>query len=332
VKQHDQHTELIAKHLAAETTEREKEELFAWMNEDGANKKFFDEMAQIWEMSATAVAQPYEPDFEKAWAKIDDATAASSQSAKVAPLSKIMRRWRVAAAFLLAMAAGLWWWSRPEPIRIVEVRTFDKQKKEVTLPDGSHIWLNDHSTLTYDARFAERNVALDGEAFFEVKHMDTHPFRIFSGGVTTTVLGTSFNVRAYAGENQVEVTVETGKVGLAPADEKKSPIVLPAGTSGIFDKKTQEVQVAQQKIPNAVAWKNRTLYFDDTLMKDIIETLERYFEVDINVSNDLIYNCHYSVSFEQPNLEEVLKILSGTFNLEITRKGGGYLLSGEGCR
>ncbi|TAK42089.1 MAG: DUF4974 domain-containing protein [Saprospiraceae bacterium] len=332
MKQHDQHTELIAKHLANETTEREKEELFAWMNEDGANKKFVDEMAQVWEMSATAGAQPFEPDFEKAWAKIDDATAASSQSAKVVPLSKIMRRWSVAAALLLAIAAGLWWWLRPEPTRIVEVRTFYHQKKEVTLPDGSHIWLNDHSTLTYDARFAERNVALDGEAFFQVEHMKTHPFRISSGEVTTSVLGTSFNVRAYAGEKQVEVTVETGKVGLAPADKKKSSIVLPAGSSGIFDKKTHEVRLTQQKIPNAVAWKNRVLFFDDTLMKDIIETLERYFEVDISVSNDLIYNCHYTVSFEQPSLEEVFKILSGTFNLEITRKDGGYLLSGEGCR
>jgi transmembrane sensor len=332
VKQHDRHTELIAKHLAAETTQREKEELFAWMNEDGANKKFFDEMTQVWEMSAGAAPRPYEADFEKAWAKIDDATAASPKSAKVVPLSKIMRRWRVAAAFLLALAAGLWWWNQPEPIHLVEVRTLDNEKEEVTLPDGSHIWLNDHSTLTYDARFAKRNVTLDGEAFFEVERIETSPFRIFSGNVTTTVLGTSFNVRAYAAEKQVEVTVETGRVGLAPVDAQKSSVVLAAGTSGIFDKTAREVRVAEEKMPNALAWKTRLLRFDDTLMKDIIETLERYFEVDISVSNDLIYECHYTVSFEQPGIEDVLSVLSGTFNLEITRNDGGYLLSGEGCR
>lgn len=212
------------------------------------------------------------------------------------------------------------------------MKTSDSEQKEVTLPDGSHIWLNDHSTLTYDANFEDRNVNLEGEAFFEVEHMENRPFTIHSGDVTTTVLGTSFNVRAYAAEKQVEVTVETGRVALAPIDEKKKPVVLPAGTSGIFDKKIREVRVAKEKMPNALAWKTHFLYFDETLMKDIIETLERYFEVDISVSTKSIYECHYTVSFEEPRIEEVLSVLAGTFSLEITRKNGGYLLSGEGCR
>ncbi len=331
VMQYDRHTELIAKHLAAETSRQEEEELFAWLNETNANKKFFEEMTRVWEMSVGLEAEPFEIDFEKSWAKIDAATAESHRTAKVVPLSIIIRRWSVAAAILLAIAAGLWWSKQPGPTQMVDVQTLNDEQKEVVLPDGSHIWLNDQSKLTYAAGFETRIVTLEGEAFFEVEHDKTHPFSIRSGDVITTVLGTSFNIRAYTSEQQVEVTVETGRVELAPSKEKNKSVFLTAGTSGIFDKKIHEVRLEEEKIPNALAWKNRFLYFDDTLMEDIIKTLERYFEVNISVSNNQINNCHYTVSFEQPDIDEVLKVLSGTFNLKITSTKNGYLLSGEGC-
>ncbi len=333
----EKYSELIAKYLAGEITPGEEQELFAWTEADAANQKFFDETVEIWSLAEGAADTPFEADLTKAWANIEtgigtSATSNTQTSAKIIPLSKIVWRWSAAAAILLLAAAGLWWMNRGvEAPQLVEIQTFDKEKKEIVLPDSSHIWLNENSKLVYDQKFEKRRVTLEGEAFFEVERLVERPFEILSGDATTTVLGTSFNVRAYPTEDKIEVTVKTGKVALAVTKQVEKSVTLDAGESGVFDKKEDKVKVAETVISNADAWKTARLDFDEALVRDIILALERYFDVQIEVSNPMILDCHYSANFSQPALPAALENLAFGLGLELEKTDGGYLLSGKGC-
>ena len=345
----EKYSEQIAKYLAGEITPGEEQELFAWTEADVANQKFFDETVEIWSLTEGAQSTPFDADLAKAWAAIEGGiekagtsetpklrntqTPTSPKSPKIVPLSKIVWRWSVAAAILLLFGVGFWWVTRgaAEP-QFVEIQTLDREKKEITLPDSSHVWLNENSKIVYDQKFEQRRVRLEGEAFFEVERLVERPFEILSGDATTTVLGTSFNVRAYPAEDKIEVTVKTGKVALAVTKREEAFVTLEPGESGFFDKKEEEVSVAENVIANADAWKTLKLDFDEALVKDIILALERYFGVAIEVSDPMVLECHYSANFSQPVLQGALKNLAFGLGLELEKTDGGYLLSGEGCQ
>jgi ferric-dicitrate binding protein FerR (iron transport regulator) len=214
----------------------------------------------------------------------------------------------------------------------VEIQTGVGEQKEIVLPDGSEITLNENSVVSYAEKFTERNVSLIGEAFFEVERMEDSPFTISSANATTTVLGTSFNVRAYPEEEAVEVTVKEGKVALAVAEKKSAPVVLEAGTAGLVKKAEATVEKIEVDYVNADAWKTMKLEFDDVLMRDVIVTLERYFKTDIEVENEMIFECTYTSKFTKPDLDEILTVISMTIGAEFEADGNGYRITGAGCQ
>ena len=334
----EKYSELTAKYLAGETAPTEEQELFAWADADPANQRLFEELVATWAIADGTVAAPFEADTATAWKKVESAISKGNSLAverpapKVVSLSKIIRRWSVAAAVLFAVAAATWWLNRqPEQAQLVEVQTLDHEKKLVTLPDSSHVWLNENSRLVYNPRFEQRHVTLEGEAFFEVERLVEHPFEITSGDATTTVLGTSFNVRAYPAEEKIEVTVKTGKVALAVTKKKDSPVLLTPGETGVFDKKEEKVEVATLELDNADAWKTQKLAFDDEKMAQVVASLERYFDVDIEVSDAALLECPYTSNFDQPDLDAILTVIGSTIGFEFSKKEGRYLLAGKGC-
>ena len=340
MKHIDKYADLTGKRLTGEITPEEQAELSSWLATDGENQSFSDGLEEVWKLSGKAANEAFETDMTKAWAKIDaalDRGSSSGQvgsSAKIVPLSKRLGRWSMAAAVLALLAAGVWWMNQ-NPVEAapvyVEVLTGEGERKDVTLPDGSTIAMNENTLLSYPENFAERNVNLEGEAFFKVERMEDSPFTITSGDATTTVLGTSFNVRAYPEEADVEVTVKTGKVALALKEKKTAPVILEAGASGVFKKAEVKVEKVELDHANADAWRTMKLEFDDVLMKDVISTLERYFNAEISVENEMIFECTYTSEFDKPDLNGILYIIGSTIGFEVENNNGKYLLKGEGC-
>ncbi len=338
MKDFNKYSELIAKYLAGESNLSEKEELFSWTGADQENHSFFEEMERVWNMTEGADASPFEADMGSAWDKIDVATGGvsgieqGSSTAKVIPLSKRKWQWGIAAAILLTLVAGLWWIVQvPDAPMLVEVHTQENEKKEILLPDGSQIWMNENSKIAYQEKFDIRKIALEGEAYFDVAHKDGAPFEITSGEATTTVLGTTFNVRAYPDEEEIEVTVETGRVALALASQPTAPLELPAGTSGVVHVEEKRVERVEEKFSNAISWKTMRLSFDEALIKDVIVTLERFFGTEIQVSNEMIFECTLSSTFDNPDLNEIMDVIGGSINADIQNENGAFLLIGEGC-
>lgn len=338
----EKYSALAAKYLAGQADPAEEQDLFAWTDASADNQAHFEEWTQAWAMTEDAAASPFETDLGAAWAKIDAATPVVApeiverQAVKIVPLSKIARRWSVAAAVLLAIGAGLWWTNRA-PVaqlpQLVEIQTFDNERKAVTLPDSTQVWLNENSRLAFDANFVQRQVNLQGEAFFDVERIVERPFEITTGDATVTVLGTSFNVRAYEGEEEVEVTVKTGKVALTAKKAKQSIAPLAPGQTGVYNKKEEKVELATVEQENADAWKTQKLAFDDEKLLYVVAALERYFGVEIAAENPALLECPYTSSFDQPDLDAILTVIGTTIGFEVSKPSEGrYLLSGKGCQ
>jgi transmembrane sensor len=330
--------DLIGKHLSGNIAPEEEAELMRRRDQSDADRKFFDEMIRLWSISAD-YDENFDADIPAAWMSLEHKLAAKEQSRKggggAAVIQLSPRAWimRAAAAILLLVAVGYWWYGQfSVGNQLVAFQTGQGEKLEVELPDGSRVWLNETTRISYLQAFREREVELEGEAFFEVEKMDGKQFAINSGETRTIVLGTSFNVRAYPAEAKVEVTVETGVVRLEKEAGTPQEAVLEAGNSGVYDKESREITVNENKIPNAASWKTRRLAFDNILMKDVVTVLQRFYGIDLQTENPKILNCHFKLDpAEAPELETMLGIMEYSMDLEIEKKGETYVMSGNGC-
>ena len=330
------YSELIAQYLSKDITMRNKEKLMAWVKENSANKAYFDELTEIWN-HAEHYEAPLAVNADMAWDKLEDLI---DEEAKIVEIPNKTTRvvsfrkkwWSVAAAIALLVSVGLYWWnSGTASSALVIVQTENQEQQEHLLPDGSQVWLNGNSKLTYDKAFNTRIVQLEGEAFFDVIKKDGALFEIVSGEAKTIVLGTSFNVRAYPEENRIEVTVETGVVELQESEKATNKINIAAGKSGYYDKQTEQTKIKEEKVINAPAWKTKELVFDEVQMESIITALERYFDINIEVENKAILNCNLNGKYPNPNLEDMINIMSYALDLKVEHKDSMYYISGTGC-
>jgi len=336
--------ELIGKYLAAEISSAEREELFLWVNASEENRTFFNEMLEIWSLATEYETPAVETNLEAAWeatlTKINPPTKEiplepTHSSAKVVRLSKSLRFWRIAAVLLLLLSGSLWVVyngnsNTTEPF----LAQTDEQKstKPVILPDGSEVWLNERSQLSYIDQDGQRQVSLKGEAFFEVASDSTRPFIVYAGDAVTEVLGTSFNLRAYPEEPKVEITVKTGKVAFRAQTTQKDTLKLPAGTSAIYSTDAQEITETPKEEVNATSWKTDVLRFENLPVKEVLDDLERYFHLSFKTDDPGLLDCSFRSNFENPDLSEVLGTLKFILKLdEVEQTENGVVLKGKGC-
>jgi ferric-dicitrate binding protein FerR (iron transport regulator) len=283
------------------------------------------------------------PDFSagkaKSWDKVNQRL---DTSVSVAPRVHRLRilRWSAAAAIALLAVAG-WWWSGQQAAGTLIATTTTGERQELTLPDGTSVWLNENSYLTYEDRGDERYLQFEGEAFFDVVTDSMRPFRVYSGQSVTTVLGTSFNLRAYPQEEKVEVSVKKGRVALAhqktvvksdDLPEAQDRIELSKGETGVLEKATSAVTAVSLSQDNSTAWKDRRLQFDDVPLTEVAQTLERYYNIEIDLANEGIAPCLVSIGEESdPSLEFIMSLLEASVDLTIAQDGKSYRFSGQAC-
>lgn len=335
----DKYIFLVAKYLSGEINDQEREKLFGLVNSSDKHKAYFEEMQTLWEESGEIEEEPMEIDTEKAWQKVAGRINTSGDLTNEE--GGIIRRFhfgqllRIAAVFI-GLVGAIWLWNEwsGDPVQTLVFQTLDDEKRELQLPDGSTVWLNENSSLQYASDFSPRVVELKGEAFFDVQHLASDAsFEIQSGETITKVLGTSFNVRAYPDEPQVEVTVETGKVAFEKkaAKVKEEKVLLTAGQSGVYKKKVKNVIKQTETTANANAWKKQELIFEDAPLSEVIKDLERYFEVEIEVENTNILSCPLTGAYPNPKIDQLVQVLEFSLDLKVIQNEQKLLLSGVGC-
>ena len=185
---------------------------------------------------------------------------------------------KIAASLVLVMLFGFGsyqlFFSDQLNSSVKEIAEHNATHQFIKLPDGSTALLNEGSTLKYPDSFsgqASREVSLIGEAFFDIKHNPTKPFVVHTGKLSTTVLGTSFNVKAYADDDDITVTVTRGKVKVS--DDKKVLGVITPDQQITFFKNTRQAQQQVVKASEVVALTDKDIYFDDVSMTEAIKRL-----------------------------------------------------------
>lgn len=227
------------------------------------------------------------------------------------------------AAATVALLCVMGWFAyeslRPEVLQTVstlaEVRT-------VRLPDGSEITLNHYSSLTYPERFrqANREVTLNGEAYFEVAKDAEHPFIVQAEAVKVQVLGTHFNVEAYRNDPEVRTTLLEGSV--AVSDQSNSArIVLRPNESAIYNKEKKSlVREAAAHAPEEIAWRHGKFIFHNLPLQEIARQLSNSFGVDIRIGKEALSNYKLTASFTNgESLEQILTLLQQAGQFDYSR-------------
>lgn len=152
---------------------------------------------------------------------------------------------------------------------------------QVLLPDGTKVWLNAASRLTYPVSFVnrDRTVELIGEAYFEVAKDTAHPFKVKSSGQEVEVLGTHFNVNAYTDESGIRTSLMEGMVKVSSGSGSANGILLKPGQQSTVTGK--DIQVANVNMDDVLDWKNGNFVFNDDDLKSILRKVARWYDVEI---------------------------------------------------
>jgi transmembrane sensor len=194
------------------------------------------------------------------------------------------------------------------------------QKSTITLPDGSTVKLNAESTLTYGVSFNNeiREVNLEGEAFFMVVKNEQAPFTVNTGDVKATVLGTSFNVRNFSEEIDIQIALATGSLRVEGNNQNgnQSKLVLVPNEMTSYTKSSGEMIKSNFDPEEVLAWKNNTIYFNQANLTEVERKLERWFGVNIVLANQPITPVSLSTTFTNQSLENTLETLKFTLGFE----------------
>ena len=186
------------------------------------------------------------------------------------------------------------------------------------LPDGSVGFLNGGSTLTYPVDFAQgRSVKLVGEAFFDIKHNEEKPFVVETQNIDVKVLGTRFDVISYSGGKREEVILTSGRVDVYDKEGKKMDVLEP-NTKIVVDKTSGSFRKTEVDAAQYTGWTNGKIILRNECFSDVIERLERWYNVTIEIRDDELNIYSFRATFKDEPIEEVLKMLALTapFNFE----------------
>lgn len=271
----------------------------------------------------------------------------------------ILRQMRYAAAVaLLIVASAVFYWlgSRTNDLSVIAYNHIEAplgSRTQVTLPDGSTVWLNAGSTLTYPSNFnlANRDITLTGEAFFDVKKQET-PFVVYAMDLAFRVLGTEFNLKAYDDDNTIEATLVSGSLKIEDAspervrfremvlepkqkatfyrqqgelaihreaEEAEEEVVYTPAPAPAAAKPIERIQVMQKaSVDNEVSWRDGILIFDGEPLAGLVRILERRYNVTFVFEDERLKEYRYSGTLGDQTLEQVLNAMKLTSPMDYT--------------
>ncbi|MEN8203802.1 MAG: FecR domain-containing protein [Bacteroidota bacterium] len=227
--------------------------------------------------------------------------------------------WQAAAVIILVLSVGFlakqYILNPPELI----IATTGEEKKDVILPDGSQVHLNVHSTLSYQEKFRRNNrkVNLSGEGFFKILRDPGRPFTVnMDDRATVEVLGTSFNINAPLHNNEVRVQVVEGSVAFYRSGERESRAILKKGDQA--ELRMGQIVLNSNPDPNFLSWKSGILYFDQSLIADVVNQLEKHYNREIILDENIPNDISFTSTIYNQKLEDVLEEMSLVLELTIT--------------
>lgn len=319
---------IIIRVIRGEANLEENKMVLEWIKKSPENLNFFSQQKMLWSLSTL----PLESAPKEEFALFNELLKTrENKGVEQKSLSKI--NWKVTSIFsiaasiilLVALFTGVF--NRDYPFKTIEseagnlvskinqrsLYTDKGVKGKVTLPDGSVVWLNSDSKITYPDIFAndKREVHLSGEAFFEVKSDSLKPMHITTAkNFTIEVLGTSFSIKSYDNDSESRATLYTGSIKLITnkGSKKESTVMMVPNESAIITKE-RTAKLSKIDTHTNVAWMKGELVFEDTPMAEVLKVLERWYGKQFEVKGNDFYNYKLNASFKSESLTQVLEII-----------------------
>ena len=201
---------------------------------------------------------------------------------------------------------------------------------QVTLPDGTQVWLNAGSRLTYSQGFGvdDRALRIEGEGYFEVARNEELPFTMHSDALGLKVLGTKFDFRDYPDDDLVEVSLLEGSVELSSLLDGSASVRLKPDQRCVLDKQSGRMRVESVAASQAVQWTDGRLFFDEEPLERIARTLAHSYNVEVRIERDELRQVRFYGVFarREQNIGEVLDILTRTGKVRYRMEGDAVIL------
>ncbi|GAA3583401.1 FecR family protein [Snuella lapsa] len=228
----------------------------------------------------------------------------------------------VAAVVVLFLSFGLYYFNTLSiNSQLVQVTTAIGGKEQVVLPDGTKVLLNANSEIQYPKVFKDdiREVTLIGEALFEVVRNEHKPLVVKTyNGLAVRVLGTVFNVKSYPDDKEVQTTLVSGKVEVIKDNNSKAPIVLKPFQQAAYNKKDKKLIVDTVNALDAISWKDNKLIFNETPLEQVVQDLQRKYNVTFKIISKELLDYKYSGTFDNLTIKECMRLLKVSSPIDYT--------------
>lgn len=344
---------LLILKLSGEASEPQLNELNELLWQDPELAAQAASVESVWR-GKDAVAENTDELFSRHLQRLSDETAENTPFYQDFRPRRRRLRWLVAATATAACLAIVFFLTRPESMHSAKnpapltsgnsVSTRNGSKSKLQLPDGTQVWLNSGSNISYESGFGDstRQVRLTGEAFFDVAKDNARPFIIHTATVDIKVLGTAFNVRSYPEEKATETSLIRGAVEItlkANADKKiflkPNEKLIVSNDSSWLEKDsshdtrkkptvmtlTQVHHLDTDSVASEVLWTKNKLVFDGETLGEVALKLERWYGVSVIIQGEELKNTEYTGVFSDDNLTDVLYALqlSGNFKYVVRK-------------
>lgn len=313
----------LLRYLRDDLTGAERAEVLDWIESSDENQSYFSTLKNLWTAGTLNADPAVRSDFNDLKLRIETKNKnRKSLQKRLSPL------WRVAAVLAIPFGIAALWLglTRPEPEPLVQTDNLYVTlytplcaKAEAILPDGTKVWLNSGSRITYPRLFEgdSRMVELDGEAYFDVTKNESYPFVVKTQfDVEVVVKGTTFNLNAYSDDLNAEVTLVSGAVEFRNGNSGQAVDLEPKQLAR-YSPQANDFNV-EKNIDTEVftAWKDGILIFDNVDLTEFIRKLERWYGVNITIGDTKLLDYTYTGKFKEETIRQVLELMKQTSNLD----------------
>lgn len=322
--------EIINRYLTGQCSEEELIEVNAWMKESEENARQLFRMEEIYHLGKFdqyANEQRILRAEKQLYKKLNEEKSKQR-------ITLNMQRWMKYAAMIAVIlviggGAGYWLYQNGNNQQMMVAVANEGIVKEIILPDGTKVWLNNSATLKYPREFSEkeRNVYLDGEAYFEVTKNRYKPFTVQSDAMRVRVLGTTFNFKSDKNCRIAEATLIEGEIEVK-GNKEEGQIILAPGQRAELNKNNGRLTVKQVNAKLDAVWHDNLIPFQQADIFTISKALERFYDVKIILSPDIQADKTYSgVLKRKSNIESVLKSLQNSIPIDYKIVGNNIFIS-----
>lgn len=355
---------LIAKKLSGEADAGELLELEKALRQDADLHYSLQAIQDVWAsnpgLQTDFIEKAFENHENKLRSVLTDYPGPGSVSPAPYPFSEKNRYRRMRPALILAglmvLFLSIYYAVQPHPKpaelarkeinKPSEVSTQYGSRTKLLLPDGTSVWLNSGSRLTYDSAYGDvnREVSLTGEAFFDVAKNKQIPFVIHTGKINIKVLGTAFNVKSYPGDRTIETSLIQGRIEVTFKDHSQSSVILHPNQKLVVENDPEEPGhqkkiTADQPLKSAVtinpvshfgpdslitetAWVDNLLVFQDESFADLAKKMERWYGIHMVIEDQPLDTLHFTGSFEKEDIRQALTALQLLSKFNFTIQNG----------